>query len=445
MRHRYSNAGYIQLQRLSKEGGSLAQISGALELFGDMYIVEDPEQTLPPEIAEAQEKMLGSFQTELAAPPVCNVTRDNKRMPLVFTSEHLAQLLHGTNGHSPQDVRIQRAKWASGLYSFLVQGYDGVIIDADNEHSITLDRAQIACIFGLLDSDNFLSKTVLGSIVKDGEILIHEMGEHKIAYLYETSLAAQAGIKWFKDHIGDEVTGAQAEDRVTAEALKEIISNGASMAFVNAGLADQRPYYREDLVRLLFRRGIILNIKTEEAKKAAEEQDTFKHLREQAERTKTLPVFKSDELTDEQTNNVFCRLRKKAEDRMLEPWQFLEDLAFRLSFHIPPLPKSKAGLIWPTFWRSESNSFTVTCFTREADLRKEYGLDSTDDADFVRISGIEAFRWILATPAPFDEISFDDGNSSNWMHIPGWWGLVPLFPLLNDTLSKDEIPEVPAS
>lgn len=429
--NRVQKAAYQELQRLSTSGGSLGEIAAALASLKLMII---PSVDFSAEGTAERDENPAAFGTSEDFKPLVRTTLDGERFVCVFTSEELARAY---GSETPQEsVNAYRPSgWPAGIYEFLIRNYDGIIVDPGSPHALTLSRTQAAYVYALLNADNMLRRNSLHLISRGEQTFLQEANQRVIAYTYESYLAASAGVEWLSNALNDSRIELAVQERSTVDVLSEIIAAGAEIMLVNAGLPDQHMYYQDDLKRFLASLGRPVDIMS--ADNLRVEEDEEPELLTKARQRSQPELKKQDFPSDVAVSNHLIKLRSLIEQGELPPWKFLEELA-GCALYVPVLPQRTYGLSWPTFWRSrKGGSFTAVCFARRADMDKEFS-DTSSDYRYHRLVGLEALRWIVATPAPFDSISIDVGDDRDWLEFPAWWGLLPMLPLLAE--DSDELP-----
>lgn len=416
--NRNQQAAHKKLAELSSGGGSLAEIAALLRSFPIMHI--------PTSASDAARDEEPAATAARDAAPLLRTTLDGERFPCVFTRLELAKSYAANNPQEPVG-EFRESGWTAGLYDILIRKYGGVIIDAGSPHALTLSRTQAAYIYALLNAEEMLGRKSLHIITCGQDLLLQNANKRKLAYAYETYLAAQAGIDWLARALNDRTIEIAAQERPTVEVLSQTVAAGADILLVNAGLPDQHMYYREDLSGFLASIGRSQAVDPAETPQA---ETQGAELLEKARRAVTRPAVPATSEPDQAVSNRLSKLRSLIEQNRLEPWEFLQQLS-ELPLYVPVLPQRSYGLLWPTFWRSrKGGSFIAVCFARKAEMDREFADTAEAGYRSFRLSGIEALRWILATPAPFDHIGIDVGDGGSWLEFPAWWGLIPLFPLL---------------
>ncbi|MCB0344154.1 MAG: SseB family protein [Bdellovibrionales bacterium] len=431
---RSPKAAHEKLQQLSQSGGSLGDIAATLASFPLMVI---PSIRSAVESADQLPGPLGG-QDELS--PLTRTTMDGERFACVFTTQELAKAYAA---EFPNELvsEYRPSSWSGGIYEFLIRSYQGIIVDPSSTHSVTLSRTQAAYVYALLNSDKLLRRDSLHLITRGEQIFLQEANQRTLAYVYETYLAAQAGIEWLMHALNDNTIEIADQERPTIDVLADVVAANADIMLVNAGLPDQHMYYQDDLKRFLASLGRPVNImpSKEESEDSAQPPEL---LAKAQKRPRHAPITQSFP-TDEAVSNSLSQLRQSIEESKLPPWKFLESLA-ETPLYVPALPQRSYGLLWPTFWRSKKGGgFTAVCFARKTDMDREFADTGEHNYQFHRLSGLEAMRWIVATPAPFDSISVDLGDGRDWLEFPAWWGLLPMFPLLAE--DANELPELDGS
>lgn len=133
-----------------------------------------------------------------------------------------------------------------------------------------------------------------------------------------------------------------------------------------------------------------------------------------------------------------------AEDR-IRVWELLDTLAYRMAFHVPVRPEPVQGLRWPLVARHPRDEETpsVWIFT-DPDHAREAMASLPEEIETVRLSGLEAFRWIWAAPTPVEEIVMDlYPGSPGPFSIPDAWILSVFYPHFLDVSDLDRVERTP--
>lgn len=133
-----------------------------------------------------------------------------------------------------------------------------------------------------------------------------------------------------------------------------------------------------------------------------------------------------------------------AQDR-IPPWELLDTLAYRMAFHVPVRPEPVQGLRWPLVARHPQNQEkpAIWIFT-DPDQAREAMAGLSEDVETVRLSGLEALRWIWAAPSRIEEIIIDlYPGSPGPFSLPDVWALSVFYPHFLDYSNLDQVERVP--
>ena len=130
----------------------------------------------------------------------------------------------------------------------------------------------------------------------------------------------------------------------------------------------------------------------------------------------------------------------------MRTWLFLESAAFEMDFFVPVQRDRAAGFAWPQCRPHARNPdrTVVNLYTSEGGVEAAARALPAEQRQHVRVSGLEALRWITSLPARADLVCFDDfPGSTQRFEMPHAWAALPLFPLAYPIAALDEIEAPP--
>lgn len=137
-------------------------------------------------------------------------------------------------------------------------------------------------------------------------------------------------------------------------------------------------------------------------------------------------------------------LRQAWREDEIPAWELMDGLAFELGVHVPVRPEPVFGLRWPLVspHPDDPDRPAVRVFTDPDAART--ALADLPDVEAVHLSGIEALRWIWASPARIDGVVFDlHPGTPGHLVIPDTWALGLLYPHSLDYASLEQVKRVP--
>jgi hypothetical protein len=132
----------------------------------------------------------------------------------------------------------------------------------------------------------------------------------------------------------------------------------------------------------------------------------------------------------------------------MRTWLFLESVAFEMDFFVPVERDRAAGFSWPQCRPHARNPdrTVVHLYTSEGGIEAALRELPSEQRRHVRVSGLEALRWITALPTRADLVCFDDfPGSKERYEMPRAWAALPLFPLAYPIATLEEIEAPPLS
>lgn len=156
------------------------------------------------------------------------------------------------------------------------------------------------------------------------------------------------------------------------------------------------------------------------------------HALDLADRVRRSPDLERVEAPDVdpgECRDVVRELRELASEGRMPPWELVDTLAFRLAFHVPRAPEPVRGLRWPFTVRHPRDGRTpaVAVFADEEDAAEALA-EAGGPVETVRLSGLEAFRWVLAAPVPVEEILVFGHPAEPPVPVPDRLALAALYP-----------------
>lgn len=146
-----------------------------------------------------------------------------------------------------------------------------------------------------------------------------------------------------------------------------------------------------------------------------------------------------------EARELIQELRELAMDDRMPVWEVVDTLAYEIAFHVPVAPEPAHGLRWPLTVRHprDSDSPSVWVFTDPDRARRS--LDQLPGkVETLRLSGLEAFRWIWAVPTPVPEVVVDlYPDSPPPLFVPDSWMLGALYPHFLDCPDLRRVGRVP--
>lgn len=172
------------------------------------------------------------------------------------------------------------------------------------------------------------------------------------------------------------------------------------------------------------------------------------HLLDLAERVRRSPPLDPVPPPDRspvEARELIQELRELAMDDRMPVWEVVDTLAHEMAFHVPVAPEPAHGLRWPLTVRHprDPDSPSVWVFTDPDRARRS--LDQLPGkVETLRLSGLEAFRWIWAVPTPVPEVVVDlYPDSPPPLFVPDSWMLGALYPHFLDCPDLRRVGRVP--
>lgn len=146
----------------------------------------------------------------------------------------------------------------------------------------------------------------------------------------------------------------------------------------------------------------------------------------------------------EECRERFQELRREWDEDGIPAWRLLDGLGFELAVHVPVRPEPVFGLRWPLVspHPDDPGQPAVRVFTHPDDAAS--ALAELPDVETVHLSGVEALRWIWASPGRIEGVVFDlYPGAPGHLTIPDTWALAVLYPHFLDYSELERVERVP--
>lgn len=111
------------------------------------------------------------------------------------------------------------------------------------------------------------------------------------------------------------------------------------------------------------------------------------------------PVVPPPEVTETEVAERLRVLRQKWEEESLPPWKMLLEVAYETALWVPADPREMSGLRWPLMGKHpQQHDLKVIHAFASKEMAETTVRATGQDAPVYRLSGIEALRWMWATP-----------------------------------------------
>lgn len=168
-------------------------------------------------------------------------------------------------------------------------------------------------------------------------------------------------------------------------------------------------------------------------------------LAERVRRSPTLDPVPPPARPATEAREVVQELRELLLEDRVPLWEVVDTLAYETAFHVPVAPEPAHGLRWPLLVRHprDPSSPSVWIFTDEEKARRSLD-DVPGQIETLRLSGLEAFRWIWAVPTPVKEVVVDlYPDSPPPLFVPDTWMLGAILPHFLDCPDLRGVRRVP--
>jgi len=432
-----------ELEKTSRGEGAVSDLAEALKAHPAMTVLLSKEEMDRNEAALKEARGDGSDEepgltVEVAseAPslnrplPMGPQTPDGRSfVPRLFTDREKARAYGEKAGllkEGKEQAVLAESPWGEELHRLLMAECPAVLIDDETEHKVILDRNVFGQIYALLTLEDFARRPTLYMLARGDHPLIQlgDSGAH-LGYVFDSRMAAQAATPRLPRMEGEvRVIGAPP-----AEILGRLLAEAVEMLVVNPVLPDERPYLRDDLLTMLSLLGVDPPPAAGAAISSGGKEMPFP-LRF-ALQTSTLPLWTGLGTVDADSRKTFLEWTAKAKDESALPWQVLEVLAYHVNAYVPRFPQNVEGLFWPQRYRHpdpEQNAGVCHVFTEEDRVKEALASQPPEGRTYASLTGIEALRWIWATPEEIQDILWDYPDEEGWFACPAHWALSALFP-----------------
>jgi len=365
---------------------------------------------------------------------------------LVFTSDQLAREHAVAVGALDPDAAMMFStrRWLPTLREFREDGFAGLIVDEGTAHRAALDRAAMERLWAALERDRFETAAELYVVARGSQIHVERRNDgfaHAFAYL-DKDTALQALERLWAHGPFDVVVRAKPALR------DELRAGGVERLHVEHGFTHQHVCTREQFDPPPGGAPqppdpALATLATGDAEAAAAGGPTLVTLATSA----PVPPAVEPPADDETSRRRFKSWQKRATARTIEVWQFVEALSYEVALWVSVSPEPYEGLRWPLTHKvhlqpENAPAVMVYLFTTEAAAAAFVAERPPEFRRLVRLSGIEAFRWIWAHPGGVSHVSVDYPDEAGWITFPVSWlrdALLPLGRTLGNLSKADRV------
>lgn len=452
---------------------SLDALAKALSEHPGVILLADPadtaryldelQRTLGPDLAG-----YGSISSQdVPTPqPLTVAGTDGRLSVLAFTSVDRAREYATANGiiASADVLPYSRQPWPAGLRLLVQNEVASVVIDEGSAHRTTLSREGLVQVSGVLDRPRVATLPTLYVVVRDRSIYVERLpdGQRCVFAYDEERLAIGA-----QENMAARGLAMAIEPRITEKLLRAMVDAGIGRLVVNQGWSDRREYDTPDLALMKEISAapkvpspvpLVDSATPDTGTPPADVAERIEHgapepvpeLLRKARAQQAATVVPPPHEDDAASRAFFKSWQKKAAAGMGDVWQFLEALAYEGTLYVPRSPEPLSGLTWPQathVFKQPDNveSTLVYLYSSESAARKALAEKPEALQDVVRLSGVEAFRWVFAHPMDVAEVAIDYGDADGWLSFPVFWLRDALFPFCHDLGDLSRVPRVALS
>lgn len=381
--------------------------------------------------------------------PVGVTDADGRHLVHIFTDMRRARAWASTASATAgrDEVMSATLPWHGGLRYLLHTPCAGIVVDAGSAERIVLDRAALAHLLAGLALEPLVRRPTVFVVLEGGHVHVESpVGAEAHAFIYDTETAATA-VRQMLEARGLPLNLAPRRLPALLLALEEA---GIAHLDVNRGLPDAHSYtlaaVRRMEARVLHYAPPAVPTTTVDATRPPVASPVTARAQQGPIRPAQPPLPR----TDAEARAFFLEWRHVAVSQTLPVWRFLEALASQAVFYVPRATSATEGLSWP--WQvsvrkqpENTDATLVHLFTTEAAARAAVAAWPRSRQRLVKLAGIEAFRWIWASPAAVTDIAIDYPADDGWMVFPIRWLRHALFPLGHELGDLASVPRVPPS
>jgi len=397
--------------------------------------------------------------------PLTVAAADGTVSVCVFTHVEFARRYATSHGLIATDdvLPYSRQPWSTGLRALLRNDVPSIVIDPGLSHERTVDRPSLVRLAAALDRPRLAALPALFAVVRERSIYVERLpsGERCVFAYDDEQLATGA-----RENIASRQLPMGVEPRATERLLSAMVEAGIGRLVVNQGWPDRREYDSRDLalMKSLSARAVASQFPSSadgiEASATATPSGMPADRTTSAQEPSALQARARSRAADvplapPQDNDAAARAffkawQKKATAGTGEVWQFLEAMVYEATFYVPRSPEPLHGLAWPQVSHAmrqpeNTESTIVHLFSSEAAARRALADRPEAMQRIVRLSGLEAFRWVFAHPADITDVAIDYGDADGWLSFPAFWLRDALFPMSHDLGDLSRVPRVALS
>ncbi|MGE3844895.1 MAG: hypothetical protein AB7I50_25300, partial [Vicinamibacterales bacterium] len=421
----------------------LDRLLSALETHQGVIFLADPSEVAryldeAGTLASGDERQEGSLAEAAPPRPLTITGADGLSSVCVFTHVEFARRYATSNALIVADdvLPYSRQPWSSGLRALLRNDVPSIVIDPGQTHERVVSRLPLVRLAAALDRPRLAGLPTLFAVVRERSIYVERLpsGERCVFVYDDQQLAAGA-----RENIASRHLPMSVEPRATERLLSAMVEAGIARLVVNQGWPDRREYDSRDLALMKSLSGTVsahapspssegagaASTSSSGAAEHATPTEEPSALQVRAKAFAAHAPFAPPHRDDAAARAFFKTWQKKASAGTGEVWQFLEAMVYEGTFYVPRSPEPLHGLAWPQVSHVEQPDTTdgtiVHLYSSEAAARR--ALADRPDAmqRVVRLSGLEAFRWVFAHPGDINDVVIDYGDAEGWLRFPAFW------------------------